>query len=134
MLVPILIICQLPFLPESPRWYIQHGDRVEDARRSLTRVRHTEQEIEDEILGIREAITFEKEVISGSYLALFKDPSVRKRLLLAFVINIGQQLSGQGTLNSYSSTIYKKVFSSTDTINLINALNATCGILFTREF
>lgn len=131
MLVPVLILCQLPFLPETPRWYIQHGDRIEDARRSLQRVRETDQEVEDEILAIREAITFEKEVISGSYLALFKDPSVRKRLLLAFVLNVGQQLSGQGTLNSYSSTIYKKVWTSTETINLINALNATCGILFT---
>ena len=129
MLVPIIIICQLPFLPETPRWYIQHGDRVEDARASLRRVRDNEQDVEDEILAIREAITFEKEVISGSYWALFKDPSLRKRLGLAFVINVGQQLTGQGTLNSYSSTIYKKVWSSVDTINLINALNATCGIL-----
>jgi len=131
MLVPIIIICQLPFMPETPRWYIQHGDRIEDARRTLQRVRETEQEVEDEILVIREAIMFEKEVISGSYTALWKDASVRKRLLLAFVINIGQQLSGQGTLNSYSSTVYKKVFTSTDTINLINAINATCGIVFT---
>jgi sugar porter (SP) family MFS transporter len=131
MLVPIIIICQLPFLPETPRWYIQHGDRIEDARASLRRVRDSEQEVEDEILAIREAITFEKEVISGSYWALFKDPSVRKRLLLAFTMNVGQQLSGQGTLNSYSSTIYKKVWTSVTTINLINALNATCGIIFT---
>jgi len=131
MLVPIIILTQLPFLPESPRWYIQHGDRIDDARASLRRVRHTEQEIEDEILMIREAIVFEKEVVSGNYTALFKDPSIRKRLLLAFVINAGQQLSGQGTLNQYSSTIYKKIWKSADTINLINALNATCGILFT---
>ena len=131
MLVPIIIICQLPFLPETPRWYIQHGDRIEDARASLRRVRDTEQEVEDEILSIREAITFEKEVISGTYWALFKDPSVRKRMMLAFVVNVGQQLTGQGTLNSYSSTIYKKVWTSVDTINLINALNATCGIIFT---
>jgi MFS family permease len=131
ILVPIIIICQLPFLPETPRWYIQHGDRVEDARAALRRVRDTEQDVEDEILAIREAITFEKEVISGSYWALFKDPSVRKRLMLAFVINVGQQLSGQGTLNTYSSTIYKKVWTSVETINLINALNATCGIIFT---
>src|ERR1700743_193569 len=87
MMVPIIIICQLPFLPETPRWYIQHGERIEDARASLRRGRDTEQEVEDEILAIREAITFEKEVISGSYWALFKDPSVRKRILLAFVIN-----------------------------------------------
>lgn len=72
MLVPILIICQLPFLPESPRWYIQHGDRIEDARQALTRVRDSEQEVEDEVLAIREAIVFEKEVISSSYMALWK--------------------------------------------------------------
>jgi hypothetical protein len=90
-------------------------------------VRRSEQDIEDELLTIREAIVYEKEVVSGSYLALWKDPSVRKRLLLAFVINAGQQLSGQGTLNQYSSTIYKKIWKSQDTINLINALNATCG-------
>jgi hypothetical protein len=118
MLVPIIILVQLPFLPETPRWYIQHGDRIEDARRSLQRVRDSEQEVEDEILAIREAIVFEKEVISSSYIALWKDASVRKRLLLAFVVNVGQQLSGQGTLNSYSSTIYKKVFTSQNTINL----------------
>jgi len=122
MMMPVIICAQLPFIPETPRWYIQHGDRVEDARRSLTRLRATEQEVEDELLGIREAIAYEREVVSGTYMALWKDPSVRKRLGLAFVINIGQQLTGQGTLNTYSSTIYKSV---------INALNATCGIIFT---
>ncbi|CAG8972358.1 hypothetical protein HYALB_00005026 [Hymenoscyphus albidus] len=131
MLVPFLILFQLPFIPETPRWYIRHGDRVEDARKALRQVRDTEQEIEDELLQIREAMAFEKEVVSDSYYALFKDASIRRRLYLAFVINIGQQLTGQGTLNSYSSTIYKKVFKSVDTINLINALNATCGIIFT---
>ena len=82
---------------------------------------------------IREALEFEKEAISSGYSALWKDRSVRKRLLLAFVINAGQQVTGQGSLNSYSSLIYKKVFKSADTIALINALNATCGILFTAN-
>ena len=49
----------------------------------------------------------------------------------AMIINGGQQITGQGTLNSYSSIIYKKVFKSADTIALINALNATFSILFT---
>ncbi|SPQ21380.1 6d229750-8287-4d35-9876-b05a135bf937 [Thermothielavioides terrestris] len=44
---------------------------------------------------------------------------------------MGQQLSGEGTLDSYSSTIYRKAFGSVDTINLIKALNATFGILST---
>lgn len=133
LLVPILILIQLPFIPETPRWYLQHGNRVESARASLRKVRDSEQDVEDEILMIREALEFEKEAISSSYSALWKDPSVRKRLLLAFVLNAGQQITGQGTLNTYSTIIYKKVFTSSSTIALINALNATFAIFFTMN-
>lgn len=131
MMVPIILLVLLPFIPETPRWYIQHGNRVADARASLRRVRETEQEVEDEILMIREALEFEKEAISSSYSALWKDRSVRKRLFLAFIINMGQQLTGQGSLNTYSTTIYKGVFTDASQIALINALNATFGIIFT---
>lgn len=133
ILVPILIIAQMPFLPESPRWYVKHGNRLEDARKSLRKIRDSEQEVEDELLTIREAIEYEKEAVSSNYSALFKDPSVRKRLLLAFVINAGQQLTGQGSLNTYSSKVYQKVFTDKHKIDLINALNATFGILFTMN-
>ena len=130
MMMPILILAQVFFIPESPRWHVKK-ERFETARRSLLRVRDTEQEVEDELLMIREAIEYEREAISSSYSALWKDRSVRKRLLLAFVLNAGQQITGQGTLNTYSTIIYKKVFKSKSTIALINALNATFGILFT---
>lgn len=56
---------------------------------------------------------------------------VRKRLILAFILNAGQQVTGQGTLNTYSTIIYKGVFRSQSQISLINALNATFGIIFT---
>ncbi|CAK7224839.1 hypothetical protein SBRCBS47491_005691 [Sporothrix bragantina] len=131
ILVPIIIICLLPFQPETPRWYIQRSGNIEGARNALRRIRDTDEQVEDELLVIREAIEYEREAISHGYSALFKDPSVRKRLYLAFGLNIGQQLTGQGTLNSYSTAIYKKVWTNNTTINLINALNATFGILFT---
>ncbi|KAF2691311.1 general substrate transporter [Lentithecium fluviatile CBS 122367] len=131
ILMPVLIIAQVFFIPESPRWYVQHGNRLDDARRSLAKVRDTEQEVEDELLAIREAIEFEAEAISSGYSALWKDKSVRKRMYLAMIINAGQQITGQGTLNSYSTIIYKKVFKDPSQIALINALNATFGIIFT---
>ncbi|KAL7952128.1 sugar transporter [Trichoderma barbatum] len=131
IMVPIIIMILLPFQPESPRWHIQRRGDIDAAKSSLRKIRDTEQEVEDEVLAIREAVEYEKEAISNNYTALFKDPSIRKRLYLAFIINVGQQLSGQGTLNTYSTAIYKKVWTSTQTINLINALNATFGILFT---
>lgn len=45
-------------------------------------------------------------------------------------MNAGQQLTGQGSLSTYSTKIYKKIFTSSSTIALINALNATFSILF----
>ncbi|RSL96064.1 hypothetical protein CDV31_013623 [Fusarium ambrosium] len=132
ILVPAIVCLSVLWIPETPRWHIQKNGNVEAARAALTRIRETEQEVEEELLAIRGAIEYEKEAISGvSYSALFKDPSVRKRIILAFLLNIGQQLSGQGTLNSYSTTIYKNVWSDKKKINLINALNATFGIIFT---
>lgn len=131
ILVPLIIMGLLPFMPETPRWYIQKKNDIDAARASLRRIRETEAEVEEEITVIREALEYEKEAISSTYSALFKDPSVRKRIGLAMVLNIGQQLTGQGSLNTYSTQIYKNVWSDAQTINLINALNATCGILFT---
>ena len=40
-------------------------------------------------------------------------------------------MTGQGSLNSYSTKIYQSVFTDNDTIQLINALNGTFGIIFT---
>lgn len=130
-LVPAIIIALLPFQPESPRWYIKKSGNVEAARAALQKIRDTDAQVEEELMVIREAIEYEKEAISSGYGALFKDPSIRKRMYIAFVLNAGQQLTGQGTLNSYSTAIYKKVWKSSAKINLINALNATFGILFT---
>jgi MFS family permease len=130
LLIPILIVSQVFFLPDSPRWYIQKGDRVESARAALRKVRATDEEVESELQSIREAIEYERHLPNQGYSALWRDASVRKRLLLAFALNIGQQITGQGTLNTYSTIIYKRVFDG-QTVDLINALNATFGILFT---
>ncbi|KAJ5493993.1 Major facilitator superfamily domain general substrate transporter [Penicillium fimorum] len=131
LLVPVIILALLPTIPGSPRWYIQRGNNIEKARGALQRVRDTEEEVEQELMEIREAIEYEREAISSNYSALWKDKSLRKRMGLALVINAGQQVTGQGSLNSYSTKIYQKVFTSSSQIALINALNATFGIFFT---
>ncbi|TDZ28954.1 Quinate permease [Colletotrichum spinosum] len=130
ILVPTIVCALLWSIPESPRWLIKKN-KAEQAMRAMKSIRNTDEEAEQEILTIREAIEYEKEAISTNYTALFKDPSVRKRLFLTIILNVGQQLTGQGTLNNYSTQIYRKVWPDTKTINLINALNGTMGILFT---
>ncbi|KAJ5135305.1 uncharacterized protein N7515_004583 [Penicillium bovifimosum] len=131
LMVPTLILALLPTIPGSPRWFIKKNNNIEKAREALLKVRDTVEEVEQELLEIREAIEYEKEAISSNYSALWKDKSLRKRMGLALVINAGQQITGQGSLNSYSTKIYQKVFTSDSQIALINALNATFGILFT---
>lgn len=134
LFLPLVISAQLPFMPESPRWWISRHNNVEKARETLMQVRATVEEVEAELLSIREAIAYEKEAsptVRQQYMSFWKDKSIRKRLGLAFMINIGQQLTGQGTLNAYSSIIYRSVFKDLNTVNLINALNATFGIIFT---
>ncbi|EAU39028.1 conserved hypothetical protein [Aspergillus terreus NIH2624] len=131
LLVPTLILILMPTIPGSPRWYIKRNNDIEKARATLRRVRSSEEEVEEELLRIREALEYEKEAISGTYSALWKDKSLRKRMLLAVIVNAGQQITGQGSLNTYSTKIYQKVFPSAGQIALINALNATFGIIFT---
>src|SRR5690348_13527354 len=45
-------------------------------------------------------------------------------------MNVGQQCTGQGSLNNYSTIIFQKVFKDNDTIQLLNTLNALLGVLF----
>jgi hypothetical protein len=86
ILVPAIIMVLIPFQPETPRWHIQRNGNIEAARASLKMIRDTDQEVEEEIVSIREAIEYEKEVTGVGYKALFKEPSVRKRLYLAFIL------------------------------------------------
>lgn len=108
------------------------NNKIEKARASLMATRFSSEEAEEELQTIIQAVDFErnsKETSSG-YAALWKDKSVRKRLLLALGMNAGQQLTGQGSLTTYSTKIYQGVFDDSSTIALINALNATLSILF----
>jgi MFS family permease len=52
-------------------------------------------------------------------------------MFVALAINAGQQLCGNGMLASYSTLIYQRTFSDTDTIFLINAIYGMLSILFT---
>ncbi|KAJ4423305.1 hypothetical protein N0V82_002032 [Gnomoniopsis sp. IMI 355080] len=131
LLIPIYVLAVLPTLPGSPRWFIKHN-QVDKARQALVLTRQSAEEAEEELQSIIEAVEFERNSkdTSSGYAALWKDKSVRKRLLLALGMNAGQQLTGQGSLSTYSTKIYKKIFTSSSTIALINALNATFSILF----
>ncbi|KAH6959476.1 general substrate transporter [Fusarium avenaceum] len=130
---PIVIISGLFFCPETPRWYIQN-ERFQEAQEVFIGIRNDPDLIAHEMEEIRQAIAFEKQQTNSTwdrYKLMWTDKSVRKRMLLAAAINIGQQLTGNNSLATYSTIIYKKVFTSNSQIQLINALAGTFNILFT---
>jgi sugar porter (SP) family MFS transporter len=131
LMVPLYVLSVLPFIPGSPRWLIKHGHE-DKARAALLATRSSPEEAEAEFKAIYDAVEFEKNSkdTAAGYAALWKDKSVRRRLLLALGMNAGQQLTGQGSLTTYSTKIYEKVWSSKSKIALINALNGTCAIFF----
>ncbi|RDL38461.1 MFS general substrate transporter [Venustampulla echinocandica] len=130
LIAPVFIIANIWACPESPRWFIKK-DRTEDAIKALRMIREDDDMVELELQEIRQAIAFENQAVAGSYKPLWTDKTVRYRFILAVILNVAQQLSGQGSLNNYSTIIYKTVFKDNSTIQLINALNGTFGITFT---
>lgn len=64
-------------------------------------------------------------------ITLFREKSLRRRMFVALFINAGQQVCGNGMLASYSTLIYQRTFSDSDTIFLINSIYGSLSILFT---
>ena len=117
LVCPALIIGFMLFAPESPRWLVSHG-HVDRARKVLQDTRPAE-DVEEALLSMQEAVAYEAQTMGGvSYKYFFTDPSTRWRFFLAVVINFGQQVTGQGSLNNYSTIIYKKVFTSNSTVQV----------------
>jgi sugar porter (SP) family MFS transporter len=91
------------FLPETPRWLVEHG-RTDEAREVLSRIRGHE-DIDEEIEGIRE--TSEQE--SEGDLSDLMEPWIRPALTVGVVLAILQQVTGINTVLYYAPTILSNI-------------------------
>lgn len=91
------------FLPESPRWLVEHG-RIEEARTVLSRSRDRDS-FDDEIERIEE--TSEQESQGG--LSDLLEPWVRPALVVGVVLAVLQQVSGINTIIYYAPTILQNI-------------------------
>jgi len=103
-IVPCILSVGMIFIPESPRWLIEHG-KVEKARKALVWLRPDKEYIEMEIEEIR--LAHEAEVNSTksvTFWDMFRDPVDRRRTLLSLVaISL---LGGSGAMYMISYGTY----------------------------
>ncbi|RPD58597.1 hypothetical protein L226DRAFT_466400 [Lentinus tigrinus ALCF2SS1-7] len=107
--VPALIlIAQVYFCPESPRWYMMKG-RYPDAFRSLRRLRHTELQAARDLYYIHVLLEAEREAsrkTPNKFLELFVVPRNRRATLASAIVMFMQQFCGVNAITFYSSNIF----------------------------
>jgi MFS family permease len=82
-IVPAILSVGLIFIPESPRWYLQHG-KTEKARKALNWLRPYPDTVDGEVSQITEAIEAENALAkNAAILDMIKNPVDRRRTLLA---------------------------------------------------
>ncbi|KAK3065559.1 hypothetical protein LTS18_000036 [Coniosporium uncinatum] len=106
---PLMLICGLYWIPESPRWLVMN-DRIEEAKRVLDRL-HADPSDPDNSYSRRELYQIQKQIaidrtLPSSWYQLFKKPSYRKRAFYAMGTTFIVQCSGVLVINNYGPTLY----------------------------
>ncbi|KAI8679864.1 MFS domain-containing protein [Fusarium keratoplasticum] len=104
LLVPAIIFCLLPFLPESPRWLLSRNRR-DLAVVSMKKLRKsaTDEDIQTEIEALAYAHAHEEK---GTWGEVF-DKSNRVRTGVAVLAMFGQQITGQAFPSQYGVIFYQ---------------------------
>lgn len=100
---PLLLLCGIRWVPESPRWLVMKG-RVEEARQILLRLHADPNDPNDEFANaefyqIQKQIAIDK-TLGNTWMHMIKKPSYRKRCWLAIGTTGIIQCSGVLVINS----------------------------------
>ncbi|KAK0705511.1 general substrate transporter [Lasiosphaeris hirsuta] len=110
----VYILVVAPFLPDTPRWLVQHqqgGDEGGKGLEVLARLRgksEEDTEVREEMADILDAIRLETKA-RGTWGDLFRSNGISadKRFYLAVGIQFMQQMSGINLITYYAPTLYK---------------------------
>ncbi|UPM42347.1 sugar porter family MFS transporter [Halocatena salina] len=91
------------YIPESPRWLVEHGE-IDTARSVLTRIR-AKDEVDEEIERISEVSEIEEQGDLSDLL----EPWVRPALVVGVGLAVIQQFSGINTIIYYAPTILNNI-------------------------
>lgn len=98
----IILLIGIVFMPESPRWLLEH--RSEQAARDVMKITFdNNEEINTEIKEMREI-----SAISESTWAVIKSPWLRPTLIIGCIFALFQQIVGINAIIFYAPTIFSK--------------------------
>jgi sugar porter (SP) family MFS transporter len=108
-LPPLILACGVYFIPESPRWLVEH-DQHERAETILKRIYRdsndpTNHEANIQFAQIRAQVQLERSLPS-SWSSLFTVPHYRKRAFIGFTTLLAGQLTGTTVINNYGPSLY----------------------------
>ncbi|KAM3499567.1 hypothetical protein MY11210_009604 [Beauveria gryllotalpidicola] len=127
ILFAVAIFVSISNLPESPRWLVMAGkdDEALQVLEALNERPRTDFIIQKEFADIKMTVV---EMSKGSYRSLFDMSEYREfhRVVLAYVNQMFQQISGINLITYYAPTLYSKVGLQGKNINkLLAACNGT---------
>ncbi|GMM33233.1 hypothetical protein DASC09_005580 [Saccharomycopsis crataegensis] len=124
ILWPIALAISLFFLPESPRWLIEHGE-IEKARKIMMELEPEMTNEEFDLLHHQISIENQK----SSWLSILTTKSYRRRLYVGLSVMIGGQATGTLVVTNYGPTLYAALGFNNLNQLLISSGYITCGVL-----
>ncbi|KIW79029.1 hypothetical protein Z517_08869 [Fonsecaea pedrosoi CBS 271.37] len=127
VLPAVVLAAGIWFLPESPRFLAERGDAVH-AHAVLQRLHRGQELVEAEYKRIQDNLEAEKRSRLG-WIDMFREPRLRRRVLLACGIQLFTQTSGINVINYYGPRIYSYLnFSTTRSLMIIGIYGALAQV------